>query len=364
MDILTLLEKTKSDIYKVVTNPLAQIGNPKKPFLGLQLMPERLVPVNQFTETRINYRTLVANDGTRYSPVQLKGAVYTGSFDVKLRSSDIGSEFVASEYDALLEVLKRYTDTDVPMQAMLSLLKWVDKTVVQPLVVKNEKMVWECIVDALVPRRGDDNFGEDVPISNPAGHRVAVLGDWADDTYNPLDDIQARTDFQTAKGNTIRLQVCGTPVLNKLLNNAKVKAAVGGFVNVSGMGALMGNTNRVTIEALNAYLAENQMAPIVKYDKTFHDQNGANFFLKRDVFVQIAETDQSEEITRPDGTPLIIENTIGYVGVGTNAGQSAPGRKIVTEAFERKPPRIEAEGSQESFPVNQNPESVTVLTGI
>src|SRR5438128_1524398 len=101
MDLLTLLEKARTggEFQRIMTNPLAQFGRPKKPFLGLQLMPERLVNENMFTEEKINYRTVVANDATKYSPVQIKGSVKVGSFDVKLRSSDIGSEFKAHEYD-------------------------------------------------------------------------------------------------------------------------------------------------------------------------------------------------------------------------------------------------------------------------
>lgn len=363
MDILTLLEnaRTNNEILRIMSNPLAQFGRPKKPFLGLRLMPERLVNENQYTEERINYRTVVANDGTRYSPVQIKGSAKVGSFDVKLRSSDIGSELKAQEYDVLVSILKRYTDTDIPMRAMMNLLMWVDKTVNMPLIVKNEKMIWECIVDALVPRRGDDGYSEDVPISNPPGHRVAALGDWSDDDYNPLDDIYAQAQFLADKGLIVRMQIAGTPVLSKLLNNAKVKAAVGGYISVTNGGALVGNSQRVTLDGLNSYLGENELPPIVKYDNTYQDQAGSNFFLKRDVFVQIAETDQMETIDLGDEDPLTIESTLGYVGIGTTAGESMPGRKVVTEAFERKPPRIEAEGWQESFPVNQNPEAVSVI---
>lgn len=366
MDILGLLVKAKTDgdFVRVMSNPLAQFGRKKKPFLGLRLMPERRVKENQFTEYKINYRTVVANDATRYSPVQIKGSAKVGSFDVKTRSSDIGAVFEAHEYDTLLEILARYTGTDIPRQAMLQMLEWVDKEVNLPLVTKNEVMIWQCIVDALVKRIGDNGYQEDVPISNPAGHRVAALGDWSDPEYNPLDDIYARTQFSIDKGLAIRMNIAGTPVVNKLLNNAKIKSAVGGYINVTNQGVLMGNNNRVTLDALNAYLGENEIAPIVKYDKTYQDQVGSNFYLKRDVFVQIAETDQTETIDMGDEEPLTIEDTLGYVALGKTAGESMPGRKIVTEAFERKPPRVESEGWQESFPVNQNPEAVNVIHSI
>lgn len=364
MDIKTLLEKAQPDILTVMGNPLAQLGPKDKPFLGLQLMPERLVDENQYTETRINYKTFVANHGTKYSPVQIKGGAFVGEFDVKLRSSDIGSELKAQEYDAIIKILKQYTGGDISMQAVASLLRWVDKSIVQPLTVVNEKMVWECIVDALVLLRGDDGFSEDVAISNPTGHRVAALGAWSSDAYDPMDDIYAQAEFLAAKGMQVKRIIAGTPVITKLLKNAKIQAASGGFITVDGGGAIVGAQNRLTDERLNSFFAQNNLPAIEKYDKTYNTQTGSANFLKRDVFVMIAETDNTEEIQVADGDTITIDNTLGYVGVGTNAGESKPGKKIITEAFDRKPPRIEGEGSQESFPVNQNPEAVSVIHSI
>lgn len=367
MDVLTLIERARTggDLNRVMSNPLAQFGRKKKPMLGLRLMPERRVDQNQYTEEKINYRTVIANDGTRYSPVQIKGSSKVGSFKVELRTSDIGAEFTSAEYDTLLKILRRYNEgSTMQMQAMANLVMWVDKEVNQPLIVKNEKMVWEVIVDALVKRTGDNNYTEDVPISNPSGHRVSALGQWTDPTYNPLDDIYARQQFMVDKGLIVRMQVAGTPVITKLLNNDKIKSAVGGYINVTNQGVLMGNSNRVTLEALNSYLGENEMAPIVRYDNTYQDQAGSSFYLKRDAFVMIAETDQTETVDMGDAEPLMIEQTLGYVGLGTTAGESTPGRKLVTEVFTRKPPRIEGEGWQESFAVNQNPEAVGIIKDI
>lgn len=363
MDILTLLERSQSDIQMVVGNPLAMIGNPEDPFLGLQLMPERLVDENQFTETRISYKTVVANNGTRYSPVQIKGGALVGSFDVKLESSDIGAQLTAQDYDAIIKILKRYTGDDVPMQALMNLLRWVDKSLVQPLVVKNERMVWECLIDAEVMIEGDDGYKDSVKISNPEGHRVAS-GDWTDPDYDPMEDLYARADFLKDKGIRVVRQIAPTPKVRQLQNHPKVKAAARGFISVDN-GALVGSENRLTLSALNAFLADNELPPVVKYDKTYNVQNGpSRHFLKRDVWVMIGETDTMEEIPIEDGDPMIIENTLGYVGVGTNAGYTNPGRMVKTEAFDGKAPHVDGESWQESFPVNQNPEAITVLTDI
>lgn len=365
-DILTLLERAESEgeFTRIMSNPLAQFGRPDKPFLGLQLMPERLVPENQYTEEKINYRTVIANDGTPYSPVQLKGSVLAGSFDVKLGNSDIGSEFKSAEYEALLTILRRFQDSDIPMEAMVRILDWVDKSLNMPLVVKNEKMIWEVIVDAQVERRGDNGYKETIFVPNPAGHRVAAGGDWSDDAYDPLDDIYARHQFMSDKGMRIRRNIASTSVVTKLLNNAKVKAAVGGFISVTGGGSLVASSNRVTLADVNSFLAENEIPPIEKYDKTYQDQTGSHRFLKADVFASIAETDQSETIDMGDDEPLMIEETLGYVGIGRPAGYESPGKRQLIEYKGGKAPHLEGSAWQMSLPVNQNPEAITVITDI
>lgn len=364
MDILTLLENSLEEVNMVVSNPLAMFGPPEDPFLGLSLlMPERLVDENQFTETRISYKTIVANNGTRYSPVQIKGGAFVGSFDVKLESSDIGAQLTAQDYDAIIKILKRYNGNDIPMQALMNLLKWVDKSLVRPLSVKNERMVWECIVDAEVQIEGDDGYKDVVKISDPAGHRVAS-GDWSDPNYDPMDDIYARADFLKGKGIRPNRQIAPNPKVQQLLNHPKVKAAARGFISIDA-GALVGSENRLTLNALNAFFAENELPPVVKYDKTYNVQEGAaRHFLKRDVWVMTGTTDTSEEIPVEDGDPLIIEGTLGYVGIGTNAGYTAPGKMVKLEPFDGKAPHVDGQSWQESLPVNLNPEAVTVLTDI
>lgn len=363
MDILTLLDDAQPDIDIVVGNPLAMLGPNEEPFLGLQLMPERRVDENQFTEMRIAYKTFVANNGTRYSPVQLKGGLLSGSFDVKVISSDIGAQLLAQDYDAIIKIVKRYTGTDLPMAAVAQLLKWVDKSLVQPLVVKDERMVWECLIDCLVQVEGDNGFDEPIAISNPAGHRVAS-GDWSDPDYDPIPDIYGRADKLREKGIRPRLQIAPSSKINQLLNHPKVIKQARGFITVEN-GALAAGENRLTIAALNAFMTENELPAVVRYDKTYNVQGApSRHFLKRNVWAMVGETDQNEEVEIEEGDPLVIEQTLGYTAVGTNAGYTAPGRMQKLTAYDGKAPHIDGEAWQESFPVNQNPEAFTALTDI
>lgn len=70
MDMATLLQQMdKSGAFAALrNNTAAQFGPRQRPLLGATLLPERLVEENQFTEENIQYRTVVANDATRYSP--------------------------------------------------------------------------------------------------------------------------------------------------------------------------------------------------------------------------------------------------------------------------------------------------------
>jgi hypothetical protein len=85
--------------------------------------------------------------------------------------------------------------------------------------------------------------------------------------------------------------------------------------------------------------------------------------------VLVATTGRDESIDLGDfdpsvASPELVADTIGYVGVGRAAGQSAPGRHVVVNAYENKPPRIEGEAWQTSFPVITEPEAIYIIKSI
>src|SRR5689334_11140946 len=99
MDIKTLIERMlrDQDFARVLNNPMSQFGPAARPLLGASLLPERTVRQNEYVEQAIRYRSPVANDGTRYSPVQKKRGMLTGSMTVMLGHSDIGSELTSND---------------------------------------------------------------------------------------------------------------------------------------------------------------------------------------------------------------------------------------------------------------------------
>jgi hypothetical protein len=360
MDILTLIMNMMRDgtLMRLAQNPLAQFGRPARRYIGAELLPEIMVEQNQYTEESIRYRTVIANAGTRYSPSQKKGGDLIGSFDVKLANSDIARELTGREYDALLSILGRNAE----MEAVAATTNWADVVLNLALAEVNEAYRWQALENAIVQLRGDNGYSEDVPLSNPAGHRVNVAGDWDDDTYDPFDDIYAGVDLLQSKGYTVSRIITSNAARTKLARNAKASNRAARITLVNGA---IQSTSRTSIAAINAVLAEDEIPPIERYDLRYRTQTGDTRFLGVGSMVFVAETGRDVELDIPDAEQnAVLTNTLGYTAMGRAAGQSTPGRVIRAEAKFDKPPRIEGEAWQSSFPVVQDPEAVFVLRGI
>lgn len=354
---------------KIVSNRVAQFGRPNRRYLGATILPERLVANNRYEEMNIRYRTVVANDASRYSPAQKKGNDIVGKMEVTLAEQDIASEFTSEDYDNYLQYdkLNSYSPENSGnpgMLGMTQIAKWFDNRIVLPLVEKVEKMRWEAIVDASVPLTGDNNYADTITFPNPAGHRVAAGGDWADPSYNPLDDLFAQADAAAAKGYQLSRWITSRPILYALLRNPNVSTQVGGYISVNGAGNLVGANRYTDLNALNLWLASNGLPAIETYDLQYRTQLATNYFLKRDVFVGICNTGQDSSWDLGDNESLFVKDAAGYVAIGRAAGQPTSGRAYSQQYFENKPPRVEFEGWQTSCPVITDPESIYVINSI
>lgn len=360
-DIAELVNQLMTDgtVPTIARNANAQFGIAPRNYLGASLLPERMVDENAYREESIIYRTVIANDGTRYSPSQKKGAALVGSFLVELGNSDIASEFTSRDYDALLRIL----NTRPSMDAAASLLSWLDRTVNLALIEKNEKQRWEAIVSASVVRSGDNGYTETVSYSNPANHRAAAGGTWSSDSYDPFADILAMADLLESKGYTVGRIITSRTVLSILAGNDKVKARTG-VATINASGQITATAGRATRDAINGALERDGLPAIETYDLQYRTQTGTGYFLSRSAFVLVATTGQDESIDLGVTNSLMVANTLGYTALGRAAGQAMPGRVLRMEAFENKPPRIEAEGWQTSLPVITNPEAIAVITSI
>jgi len=354
---LVLAMREAGDLDYLLANPLSQFGPPDQPFLGARLLPERMVPENAYREEQIHYRTVIANDGSRYSPAQrLSTGQIVGGFLVELGNQDVAQELVSRELEAINLLLGRNADKE----ANASAIQWFDRTIVQALVTLEERQRWEAIVNASVVRLGDNAYSETVTYPNPTGHRAAVGGDWTATDYDPFDDIDGMVTMMQDKGYSISSIITRRAVVSMLVRNQQVIRRVANVRTLSD-GDLFG---RVTLADINAYLMGDGLPPITTYDNHYNTLTGRFPFLPAGTMVFAAATGRTEEIQTDDEEPVYLPDTLGYTAIGVAVGRTAPGRAYHLEAFENKPPRLTAEGWQTSLPVITDPEALAVLTGI
>lgn len=356
-DLATLIQNMRADgtIDTIARNRRAAFGRTGRNYIGASLLPERTVPMNAFREESIRYRTVVANDGTRYSPTQKKAGDLIGSFLVELAHSDIAREFDSQMYDALLS----YLASNQPMEAVASITNWLDTTVNLALIEGDEKRRWQAIVDASVVLAGDNAYAETVAYSNPSGHRAAESAPWTTDTTDIFGDITTMADLLASKGYTVNRIFTSTAVLTKMAGNNTVKTRTNRVV-VNTSGQIQSVSGRATRDDINGALMADGLPAIETYDLQYRTQTGTQYFLKRDVMVLVGTTGQDQTLDFGD-TEELFPDTLGYLAIGRAAGQSAPGRVIRAEAKEDKPPRIEAEGWEASLPVILEPEAIAVI---
>jgi hypothetical protein len=359
-DLITLVKNAMADgtFATIARNAGAQFGTPARRYLGATILPEKTVMKNMYREEGVRYRTIIANDGTRYSPAQKKKGELFGSMLVELGHSDIAREITAEEYDALIDYLQR----NVSMEAMAQIIDWVDVTLNRALLEHNEKQRWQAIVSASITRLGDNEYTEIVSYPNPSGHRANAGGTWSSDAYDPFDDILARADLLEGKGFTVNRIIASRPVISILSGNDKVKARTG-VATISVTGQIQATAGRASLDAMNMALEKDGLPPIERYDLQYRTQTGTARFLASNVFVMLATTGRDETIDLGDNEELLTD-TLGYTAIGRAAGQATPGRVVRMEAFDNKPPRIEGEAWQTSLPVITEPEAIAVIGGI
>ena len=356
MDIGQLIYQLEQQgaIDAIARNQTAQFGLPARPYLGATILPERLVAQNSFREDSIKYRTILANAATRYSPTQKKGGALIGTFLVELGEQDIASEFTARDYDVLLSYLKNGAN----MEAMAAIINFVDITINRALLELNEKDRWDAIVGASVARIGDNMYTETVAYPDPAGHRAAIAAAWSTGATDIMEEIFSVSDMLAAKGYTISRIISSRNVVSIMSGNDTIRQRAG-RVSISA-GTITTSSGRASIGAINGMFAEDGLPGIELYDLQYRTSTGTARFIPNDVMIFLCTTGRDEALDLGD-TIEILPDTLGYHAIGRPAGQSNPGRIIRAEAFQSKPPRIEAEGWQTSLPVVTEPEAIAVL---
>ena len=280
MDLRTFIEGLIDDgeFEAIAGNELAQFGTDTRPYLGPTLLPERQVASNMYRENDIRYRTVIANDGTRYSPAQKKqGGEIAGSFIVELGNSDIAREFTADMYDTLLDLL----DVNAEMEAAARILGWSDDTLNEALIQHNEKQRFQALVNAQVIRIGDNGFRETVQYPDPAGHRVAAGGDWTSDAYDPWLDIIGRMTFLRDKGYEVNRIITTNRVKQTLAANPNTARRVGQQNIVIDGGSVTSQLlENVSMDDVDRVASQNfdNVDTIETYDRRYFTQTGTQRF--------------------------------------------------------------------------------------
>jgi hypothetical protein len=350
---------------QIVQSPMLQFGTARRQYLGATLLPERPRNQNEFTETKITYKSFPALDGTRYSEPKMQGQQLVGSFSVKLGEVDVAAQLTGYDLDAIIEVAR-----DNPTAARNQLVQWVTNGFGVSLVEKEEIQRWQAIVDASVPIVGMDGNDETISLPNPADHRFSVpSGDtdtpagWYASDYDPMDDFDTVMQLFADKGYQINRIIGDTQIMSCLTRNEVMRSRLGTLVMEGG--TLTGRAGMLSRQAFNTYLQSDWgLPPIEVYDATYSTENGGrNFFKKRGALVFVCTTgrDETFETGSDDESVEIIPDTLGYYAIGRAVGQTTSGRIIETETRTMKPPGIYGQGFQTSFPVVTEPEAIAVI---
>lgn len=366
MDIETLIAQMTADgsIGVIVNNRLAQFGARERAYLGATILPELPAPANSYTEELIRYRSVIANDGTRYSPVQMRGGALVGSFEVKLAESDAGAELTSRAYDAI----RRYLASNQTIEAIAAFTRFLDSQIVVPLMEKNEVRRWQAIVDAQVQLKGDNGYTENIDYTDPSGHRAAASATWSTDANDPFDDIFAMVQKLADKGYSVARILSSRKVAGIMGGNDKVKARTGRVQVAVGAGATVSlSGGRASIDAINGALNADGLPSIELYDLQYRTATSTQRFMADSVMVFIGTSGRDDALDLGDtaeDAPEILTNTLGYTAIGTPAGQADQGRATDIEVFTNKPPRVVVQGWQTSLPVITEPEAMAAITGI
>lgn len=368
MDIGTLLETLEGEgqLQATLNDPRAQFGIDNKQYWGATVLPVQNVEEDgPFREYGVRWRTVVATDSTRYSPVTLRQIARGGSVLIELGEKDAGAQIFGRDLEKVRKALNGGRLAGSPNAASL-LTQMVAKGATQPLIEKEEKERLEAMVDGLILRRGDNGYKEDVPQANPVGHRVTVTTPVNDPLVNPLEAIDAQLAFMKAKGYPVTQIRTSTKVINAIRNNESARRDVGSFTYVGSDGRITSGQNSVSLDQINAYLAANGQGypPIIAYDEVYETLYGSKRFLRENAMVMVSTQGVDADTIRQLGgdSDLPAPTSLGYYGVGIAENQSAPGRVALADYYDRdRGARISVKAWESSGPVILEPEALSVL---
>lgn len=365
-DINVLLQELsdKGAFDNLANNPQLQFTADNQELLFSSLLPERLVQQNEFKESGIRFKTLMANDSTRYSPPVKRGNAILSSTVVSLADSDIAAELTMQAYESFIRTL-----TASPMQAVANLLRFIETGVAMPLAILREKYRADIFDKGYIERKGANQFYELVKVPEIAGHRITVL-DWANPATSILSTLKSVKKMLLKKGYKITQMITTSDVIEDYLvpNNEIAKYGLMVINNAPGTGSAQAVALPTMSEqqvVFSALAANSLPAPTI-YDHGYDTlgeepgDTGYKQFLNKKVIL-VCNSGRTQDLSLGDNTNLTLANTLGYTAIGVTTGQLQPGVRTKVTNYDGKDARIEAYGWQTSFPVLQDPEAYVVI---
>lgn len=330
-----------------------------QPYLGLTLMPRQPRTENKYTETDLQYMSVIADDSDRYARSTKKKRAQGASLEVSFGHYDIAVDIKAQEIDKI----KMYFDLENREAAMNYFLGLMRKLLRYAVDDKHELWAMTALLDAKIKLVGADERKFTLSMTDPTGHRKNVNGAWSDDAYNPItEDILPMIDFLTGKGKTIRFMSCRTTTARILQSNEQVNRLITPNINIQ-------PNLQASLQTLSLYLTqqrpEENIPPILTYDRTYNTQTKTEYFMPTSDFLIVCNSDRQAEIQQGLEEPLFMDKVLGYVGIGTPESQFMPGDVLNVQLHDKmKPTYIEAEQYGCGAPVLQEYEAIGCLKGI
>lgn len=326
-------------------------------YLGARLLPVVLQTDNIVEDGGIDWIAPIGVDGTLYSRVPLRQAMEGQSALYRLGVNDAGAQLTPKDYDFIVQAVRK---GNIP-GAQEVLRNFLLVAAIKPLNDIIEKQRWQAIVDAQIIRRGDNDYREVVGYENPTGHRVTIASGttaaptgWYDSAHDPFTDIQAIADSM----GTVTHIVTSRRIVSALAAHPMVKNRVG-LTTFTASGDLTTLAGRATVDAINGTLQADGLPPITVYEGFYNDEYGnRKRFLRDDAFVMLNASAIEPEATIDANPNYIRPGSLGFVGMGINAGQTQPGRNVYLSVnANTKAPSLRGEGTQRSLPIIRDREN-------
>jgi hypothetical protein len=368
-DLLSFVNEFTQKRYpeQIARDPRVQFGTPDRAYLGAQLMPEMLTDANMVVEDLARFEVVVANDGNALSPPQIKQSAGGAELVVRLGHIDLASQMNARDMKRLGNLLN--SNDRAPAEEFLS--RWLTRAIRMGLAEKQEAQRWQLLSDAAVTVNYLDQPARTLsfPNLNPAGHRVTVPSGtvaapagWYSATFDPMrETIVPLKIILEQLGYMVSRIITSTKIRDGVLASNEAMMRRSGATLITNDAGGLQTIDRNLSDVGTRFLANGLPAPEV-YNLQYKTQVGTNRFLNETKFIMIASTGRDAEIDLGDEGVRVIDNTLGYYGVGVSDGQPAPGAVLTTRYSDLKPVGIYSEGYLEGFPVLMEPEAVVVIT--